>query len=114
MWTISLFGKTKKMQRNRELSSLPGDSTQEVIEYVKKRMLPPIVYYENFLFNFPDSIYLEMKDENEKEQGYEIYAQVIQDVLNSMGRGLNVEKHLLNRYKAKKPNERSSMASVLS
>jgi len=64
--------------------------------------LPRIVYFPTFLFDFPDRIYPEGDDS--EINAY--YVQVIQDVLDSQGDGLNVQKHIIERIaKVRKEHE---------
>jgi predicted ATP-dependent endonuclease of OLD family len=71
--------------------------------------LPKIVYFPTFLFDFPDRIYLEDND-NDEINSY--YKQVIQDVLDSHGEGLSVQKHIIERIERVR-NEHPSATSFM-
>lgn len=73
---------------------------------------PPIIYYENFLFDFPDNIYLEPKPEAQLTRQDIAYKNVIQDVLNSIDRRMTIESHIVQRYKLG-GSKRKSLESVL-
>jgi 5S rRNA maturation endonuclease (ribonuclease M5) len=60
-------------------------------------MLPPIVYYENFLFDIPDRIYLNWTTGKMPREQVQ-YRDVVQDVLTSLQMDLSVDKHLVERY----------------
>jgi ABC-type Mn2+/Zn2+ transport system ATPase subunit len=61
-----------------------------------RAMVPRVVFFPTFLFNFPDRIYLEEQTETEINA---YYKQVIQDVLDSQGEHLSVQKHIVDRIK---------------
>lgn len=110
-WNVSIIGKTSRMKEAKALSDSES-YWDSAVDFIKDSLLPPIIYYPNFLFDFPDKIYLEFITE-EDDKISQIYRDVIQDVLNSMQKKLDIEKHLLDRYKSGKQHDRASMASVL-
>ncbi len=57
---------------------------------------PKIAYFPTFLFDFPDKIYISPKVENDSSIN-SYYYQVIQDVLDSEGGNLNLQKHIIDR-----------------
>ncbi len=57
--------------------------------------MPKIIYYEDFLFDFPEKIYLEEYSGEGEEQ--EEYRNVIQDILNAVGPNLSIEENLVER-----------------
>lgn len=61
-----------------------------------RTLLPKMVYFPTFLFKFPDRIYLEGGAESEVNP---YYRKVLQDVLDSQGEGLSVERHIVERVK---------------
>ena len=72
-------------------------------------MIPSILYFPNFLFEFPDKIYLD-NSENKKEI---YYKQVVQDLLDALDNGLTIEDHLIDRIKSSDPNDTRNLNSVL-
>ncbi len=77
---------------------LPNSEEYRIIqEYIDQNLLPVIEYYPNFLFDFPDRIYLEKTTTEDKEQ--ETYRAVLNDVLDSLNKGLNMQKHVIDRIK---------------
>lgn len=103
-WSIEFDLRSKKAKKYRNYPGLQSSPKEEkaiwlsAIAYLRERM-PKIVYFPTFLFDFPDRIYLQNGDD--PLNAY--YIQVIQDVLDSQGEGLNIQKHVLDRIdKAKK------------
>lgn len=78
--------------RNAEVNSI---EYKAVRSYVLDNLLPPIIYYPNFLFNFPDRIYLK-ESSNEKEE-QESYRQVLNDILDTVGEGWNIDAQIVER-----------------
>lgn len=71
--------------------------------------LPRMVYFPTFLFNFPERIYLS-DDQGEINLHYR---NVIQDVLDSQGKSLSLERHVvgrINRLQLEHPNEATFMS----
>ncbi|MET3471579.1 putative ATP-dependent endonuclease of OLD family [Novosphingobium sp. 1529] len=107
-WTISFSLKTKRAKKYNLYRGYAGESKEyrtiwlAAVDFLRNRT-PKIVYFPTFLFDFPDRIYL--KGENSEINSY--YKQVIQDVLDSQGDGLDVQKHIIDRIdkaKSEHPN----------
>ncbi len=73
--------------------------------------LPKMVYFPTFLFNFPLRIYLSGGEEEINLH----YKNVIQDVLDSQGDGLSLERHVIgrvDRLKAQHTNENTFISYI--
>lgn len=101
LWTYNFKGIVGK--KGRKTRALNNDEALTVNELIKKR-LPSILYFPNFLFEFPSKIHLENDDPLNK-----FYKTIIQDVLNSLDNETNVEEHLTNRIKSENDNERRNL-----
>ena len=55
------------------------------------------LYFPNFLFEFPERIYLKNDIEDAK---HEFYQTIIQDVLDSLDNDLNIEDHLIKKIES--------------
>jgi predicted ATPase len=69
--------------------------------------LPRIAYFPTFLVNMPAKIYLEEHDDEEPVNRY--YRIVFQDILDSLGEGLSLEKHVCKRISDFKDREKSAV-----
>lgn len=106
-WPISFFGKGRRAHKERKLK---GDDWKAATRYVGG-LLPSVLYFPNFLFEFPDRIYLETIDiDDEKHQ---LYREILQDVLDSIGDGTNLDTHVLERAKSGSKHDRQALDSVL-
>jgi len=96
VYDFNLSGSKKGQRTSRNY----GSNTQEfsdVNDFVYGDLLPPIIYYPNFLFDFPNRIYLEESSTEDKEQ--KIYRAVLNDILDTFNEGLNIKDHIVNRLK---------------
>ncbi|MCH8903560.1 MAG: AAA family ATPase [Bacteroidetes bacterium] len=98
-WVTSFIGKTKQAKKTKRLAEWKNEAWQDLANTISKRFLPKILYYPNFLFEFPERIYLEKTDGEERTQTE--YRGILQDILDSIEDSLTVEKHLLERMKNK-------------
>ncbi len=98
-WTLNFIGKTKQAKTPKRLRDWKKEAWDDVVGLIKEKYLPKILYYQDFLFKFPEKIYLEPLDKEGAEQ--EEYRDAIQDILDSIENGLTTEKDLLERMKNK-------------
>ena len=109
MWGLSTRGRSA-LQPRFATFVLGGTDWQTIITVVKK-FLPRIVYFPNFLFEFPDKIYLENPPADEKKHTF--YRTVLQDVLDAIGDKTNISEHILARAKSTEEFDKKSLDSVL-
>lgn len=109
-WTLSLGLRSKSQRKFKYHSGRPHEDKKiwlEGVAFLRER-LPKIVYFPTFLFDFPDRIYLE--DDDSEINSY--YKQVIQDVLDCQGEGLELQKHIIDRI-SKVRDEHETPATFL-
>jgi len=104
-------GKTKKGRVLRDLS-WDGDRSnwQELSAFVRKQ-LPSIWLFPNFLFDFPDKIYLE--DSEDESESNRFFRHLFQDVLSSLPKELNLRKHVIDRARSSSEGDKNSLEAVL-
>jgi ABC-type Mn2+/Zn2+ transport system ATPase subunit len=93
LWGINIYGKKKRAQKEKRLT--PQDELWRKAIYFIETLMPTISYFPTFLFDFPEKIYLEETKNETKQNRY--YRTVIQDILDSLDEGLNVQKHIVDR-----------------
>jgi energy-coupling factor transporter ATP-binding protein EcfA2 len=76
-----------------------------------RKLIPSILYFPNFLFDFPSKIYLDTKAEATAKESF--YIELIQDILFSLDNNSNIQTHLVNRLKSGDPNDRRNLNSLL-
>jgi predicted ATPase len=76
-----------------------GSDTEEWKAIVKFMggMIPKICYFPTFLFGFPDRIYLSNPPKEKDTQVNAYFVQIVQDILDSLSGGFNIQKHILDR-----------------
>lgn len=106
-WNINLVGKLKRQRIPKKISS---PNWAECIRIIKT-FLPSVVCFPNFLFEFPDKIYLENPPDNPDKHNF--YCTVLQDVLDAIGDNTNLQDHVLSRAKSSKTYDKRSLESGL-
>lgn len=74
-------------------------------------LIPSILYFPNFLFDFPSKIYLETKAEATAKETF--YLELVQDILYSLENSSNIKTHLVDRIKSGDANDRRNLNSLL-
>lgn len=95
---ISLTGKIWKGKKSIHLSEKDKDNSNKILNYMGS-LLPDILYHPNFLYNFPEKIYLDKVDfdDDNYDQQQEVYRQILQDILTYCDQSYSIETHLLSR-----------------
>lgn len=97
-WGFEFSLNGKKAGQRQERLYFPSSLEYESIEeFIKHELIPPIIYYPNFLFDFPPRIYLEESTSEDKEQ--KTYRSVLKDIMDTIGDGINIDDHIVNRIK---------------
>lgn len=96
VYDFNLSGSKKGQRYSRKYDST-SQEFDDVNEFIYDALLPPIIYYPNFLFDFPTRIYLEDSATEDKEQ--KIYRAVLNDILDTFNEGLNINDHIVSRIK---------------
>jgi len=106
LWTIALEGKAVDQRKPRPLI---GPTWLQAIQPIVKRV-PDILFFPNFLFDFPDRIYLAPRSDDEVGRFYNL---VLQDILDALGNDTTVETHIHQRARSGNPNDKKSLEGLL-
>lgn len=98
-----------KIGQGRIERSLNNSQALLVFDIIKER-IPSILYFPNFLFEFPERIYLETTINDEKHLYYQT---LIQDVLDSLNNNTNVNDHLIHRIQSTDENEKRNLTILI-
>ncbi|MGV3599500.1 MAG: ATP-dependent nuclease [Bacteroidota bacterium] len=92
-------GKIKGGEKNEYRHIGQPDFVDENIKLAEfcSKLIPSILYFPNFLFDFPPKIALESKVSQAAKEIF--YFELIQDILNSLNNETNIEEHLIKRIK---------------
>ncbi|MBE5820094.1 MAG: hypothetical protein E7310_04720 [Clostridiales bacterium] len=109
-WSNCIFhGKTNRQKKERNLE---GEAWRSATNIVKK-LMPNILYFPTTLFDFPDRIYLEDREDVKDNGKHKFYRSVIQDVLDNLNNGLHIDTHILDRMKTNEENDKNHLEQVL-
>ena len=106
-WVHSFYGRKKKAKKERALTN---DEALLASTLIKTR-IPSILYFPNFLFDFPEKIDL-TADPNEDETNT-FYKRIIQDILDKLGNNMDVETHIVERALSDDENDKKHLKAVL-
>lgn len=104
-------GKTKKGQIERSLSHADDRARWNTLAKFIRDRLPTVWFFPNFLFDFPDKIFIE-EDEDETAAN-RFYRALIQDILDALPRDLDVDKHIIQRARSSKSSDKENLQQVL-
>jgi len=99
-------------KKSKKVEDLSGPDWQKLIDYISINLLPKIVYYPNFLFDFPEKIYIDEKANESTEES--TYKNAIQDILSSIRDDLTIDEQLLNRMKTTNRSNNEALENTLS
>lgn len=113
VWTAKVEGKKPK-QRIAKWYGFEDNDVRPAFKQFLLRRLPPILYFPNFLFNFPESIYLEDVRTGAAKNRDRFYREVLQDILDSLDLGgATISDHVVARAKSDDLNDRRSLEGLL-
>jgi len=106
LWSFWAKGKKKRAKIERKLTNDQNQAAN--INFIRKN-IPSILYFPNFLFEFPEKIYL---DDSIDDPKHIFYQKIIQDVLDSLDNDTNIQEHLINRIESDDRNEKRNLNSL--
>ena len=113
-WTVDIIGKEKYGKKTLELTPNTPTNKQKwrvAVDYIIT-LIPNILYFPNFLFHFPEKIYLEEKFKD-KDTTNDFYKYVIQDILDSLENNTNINDHILKRIQSTDSNDVKALEGLL-
>lgn len=95
-WDLKVLCRNKKGKKKEYVFSAESAAWHTCVKALRAK-IPQISYFPTFLFDLPERIYLEAcADETEREV---YYRRLIQDVLHSLGKGYDLDQHLVARIR---------------
>jgi recombinational DNA repair ATPase RecF len=110
-WTLPVEIKKKGSNEFTKIDA-KSDDWQKIIAYLRDEMIPKILHYSDFLFDFPTKIYLDKDSSEAKKQGQ--FRDVIQDILTSIDKELSIDDHIIKRLNDKSDAAQESLDHTLS
>ncbi len=106
-----LRGKKKNQQHIRTIERDSDDWNNVCQHILESELLPPIIYYPNFLFDFPIKIFLETSQNESEEQA--TYRAVISDIMDTLGENLSIEEHIVKRIRSNEAGIDEALESTI-
>jgi AAA15 family ATPase/GTPase len=110
LWNIEFVGTKGRGRKEKSLGD-KDDEWDKLVDYVKEKMLPKIIYYPNFLFDFPPKIHLEPYANEDNKQP--VYRQILQDILDFLDDNLDLNTHLITRIRSEKEEDKESLNALV-
>ena len=106
LWNFWPHLKTKRQKKFTKYSA-PSEEWQAIISLLRKR-LPRIIYFPNFLFEFPEKILISgaLTDASETAtKTNEYFVGIIEDAMASLDPPMELGKHVVDRIKRTKADD---------
>ena len=94
-WDFSPVLRKAKSRKDIILNA-KTDDWQAMVKYIRENLMPRIVYYENFLFDFPERIYLTGKQSDDMPN--KLYKDIIEDIVEEIIPGGSIQTSLVDNY----------------
>lgn len=112
VWNLPLIVKKKRGKKEYALDSIDKISWNKVVDFIDSNF-PKILYYENFLFDFPAKIYISNESTIDPTLAEQEYKDVMQDVLDSLEENLTLDQHILARLKSPTEEDKAALDATL-
>ena len=103
------YMRTGKLQR--PITYRADKHNWQLLAAFLRSRLPAIWFFPNFLFDFPEKIYLEPRDGESDSNRF--YRMLFQDILEALGRDLTIETHLIARARSSRASDQQNLRQVL-
>jgi energy-coupling factor transporter ATP-binding protein EcfA2 len=109
----SFEGVLKNSKKEKFVSISGEENTQDnaILSKICRKMIPSILYFPNFLFDFPAKIALESKSKLTSKESF--FIDLIQDILSSLDNDTNIKTHLVDRIKSNDNNDSRNLGMLL-
>jgi hypothetical protein len=104
-------GRTKQGKTDKELSHVADNPRWNSAARFLRSRLPTIWYFPNFLFDFPEKIYVE--EDSKETPANQFYRALFQDILQTLPREIDLQKHIVERAQSDKATDRDNLQQVL-
>ncbi len=94
-WNFTAYGKTKRGKTEKKLD---GENWNQITNFIET-LIPKVLYFPNFLFEFPERIYLENAPSDVEK--HKFYREILEDVLRATDSEGNLEELVIARMKGK-------------
>ncbi len=111
LWRLNGSGRTSKQRKDRTLNGVELLGIRLAIARFLTDRLPAIWYFPNFLFDFPERIYLaEQQSDTDSDR---FYRALLQDILDSLDLDASIDQHILRRARSDEPADLRALDQLL-
>lgn len=93
-WDFSPILRKSKSKKDIVLNA-ETDDWQAMVKYIRDNLMPRIIYYENFLFEFPERIYL-----TGKRSENNAYKDILEDIVQEIIPNGSIQSSLADNYQS--------------
>ncbi len=106
---VVVFGRTGRQRTDR---AIRGQSPEwQTVSATLMGRMPKIWYFPDFLFKFPERIYLQESDKD--DDTHRFYRALLQDILDYLQNGTNIKDHIVARAESAEDPDKKAMESLL-
>jgi hypothetical protein len=110
-WSIVLNVKKSKRQKKYTVINPPDENWYSIVNYLEEHLMSRIIYFENFLFKFPERIILSgPNSENRDNKDYKL---VFEDILQEVVPNGSIQESLVMKYLASDSGSRDTFDAIL-
>lgn len=84
----------------------------DIVDYIKSDLFPKIIYYPNFLFDFPTKIYIENGKNFNQQNKHQEYVAVLQDILDSIWDWVKIET-IISKINSSTNDDKESLEAII-
>ncbi|MCA9351704.1 AAA family ATPase [Patescibacteria group bacterium] len=115
-WILPYFIKRRQAANFIKLFDKDLDLWRKITDTIEQSLIPKILYFSDFLFKFPEQIYLENIDllalSDEDKNNLKEYRKVVDDVLRSINPSYNLSDFLTKVKSVGDPAKQSAAAKI--
>ena len=98
------YPEVRKPKSRRFCKLKDGNDWHAMVDFIEGKLMPRIVYYENFLFEFPERIYLTGTESQSSKN--KLYKDIIEDIVQDIIPGGTIQTSLADLYIKKETSSR--------
>ena len=111
---IALEFKFEGLLKTKKKNTIYDNSSNEfslLEKFIEETLIPSLIYYPNFLFDFPNRIYLEESKSIDSEQ--KTYRAVLNDIMDTLDEDLSIKEHIVDRLRNKTEGAQEALESTI-
>ena len=112
LWRLGIQGMVGRARTPKSLYTHHKDVCASTVRFIRGQM-PSILYFPNFLFDFPQYIYLEEQNSSDDDKRGRFYRNLVQEMLRVVDPSLTIERHIVNRMHSETQADKNALEQLL-